>query len=376
MTHRRAAAWMLGFIVFAMMVAWMLRPAADRAVPRADAKDMSVEAPAVRPQSVAPGVAEEEATSSDLTSPQHRAKLAALQDYRAWLAERLAAEDTARSLALAVHLLTFGHGYDPSEARADLDPRVPRWLARARAIAGDDGVAWAMLVSVPGGLVRPSGEFTEGLVLDWAGHDPHNLAPWLYLPGDAVEPEAWLERARSPHAHFTLHWLDAQAVVLDAYRRYPPPPEMRTHLPDGSEWKEGGYPFGLADPIRLPAFQRVTAACRTRGQRAHSPLGCAELGRVMITRSDSLIASSIGTVLARDAAPGRALPPDLRAEQRRMRWVWERYLALDPARTEALWSEYLAEPMPLNEEGVFLFTLEREGVRTTPPAGWNPPDTR
>jgi len=80
--------------------------------------------------------------------------------------------------------------------------------------------------------------------------------------------------------------------------------------------------------------------------------------------------------ILRRADPGGGLPVDLRAQSRLSQWRFDQYTRLrERASLEAM-AAYLGETMPLTEAGMILFALEREGVRTTPPAGWNPPDTR
>lgn len=375
MTRRGAAAWMLGLIVFAMVVAWVLRPAAERAAPHAGASGVASDAPVVRPRSAAPAAAPQQNAPGDAEEARHRAKFAALQDYRAWLAERLAAEDTARSLALAVTLVAPG-AVDPFSPAGDVDPRVPRWFARARAIAGDDGVAWAMLLSIASSSRRGTSTSVDALAVAWAEHDPDNLAPWLHLTGDAAHPEEWLSRALSPRARVTVHWLDVEAVTLAAYRRYPPPSPWREQLIGANGWDEEGPPLGLAPPISLPPLQRVATVCVPRDARVKPPTACVPLGRTMVERSDTVLLANLGMSILRRADPGGRLPVDLRAQSRLSQWRFDQYTRLGERASLEAMAAYLRETMPLTEAGMILFALEREGVRTTPPAGWNPPDTR
>lgn len=375
MTRGRAIAGALGLVAIGAAVWWFARPTPAPPQPPMSSTEAVTAAPTVRPQSPTPGPAPvpDEGDNPPLTAEQ-RARMEALEDYRAWLAERLAAEDTARSLALAVHLLAPAF-IDPERPADNQDPRIPRWFARARAIAGDDGVAWAMLVTVAGRRLHDAPEPSDATVLAWAEHDPHNLAPWTHLSPDAARPGEWFDRARSPQAHFTSYWLDTEAAVMAAYRRYPPPPPWRDMLLGKDGWTETGPPLGLALPIDLPAFQRLMAVCAPRDRSVRPPPSCAPLGRALATRSDTLVAGMIGLAVARRMGDGQ-LPADLHAAERTSRWLQAQFLGLDHDATLMALGDYLREPPPLTEHGFFVFTLERAGIRTTPPAGWNPPARR
>lgn len=375
MTRARLAACGLALVAFVAALWWSTRTH-EGATTRPDAAARGAPAaPEIRPQSPAPrpGPVPEEGDDPAPTAEQ-RARMEALEDYRRWLAERLAAEDTARSLALAVHLLAPGD-IDPTRPADAVDPRLPRWFARARAIAGDDGVAWAMLLTVASGRLRDAPEPGDAIALAWAAHDPHNLAPWTHLSMETVRPEDWFARAQSPQAHVTSHWLDVEAAVMAAYLRYPPPSPWREVLLGENGWSETGAPVGLAVWIDLPAFQRPMAVCAPRDRRVRPPTSCEALGRVLATRSDTLIAQMIGLAIARRAGQG-ALPADLDAVDRLTRWQQGQFLALGEDATLAALGDYLREPPPLTEQGYFAFALERAGIRTMPPPGWTPPGRR
>lgn len=376
MTRGRAIAGALGLVAMGAAVWWFARPDAVIPATPVPVTATATASPTVRPQS--PDLPRAQAPDADtdaLTDEEQRARMDALADYRSWLADRLAAEDTARSLALAVHLLAPG-GYDPSDAAAEVDPRVPGWFARARAIAGDDGVAWSFLMTVVGSRVRASSDANDTIALAWAEHDPHNLAPWLYLSRDAAPPEDWLGRARSPRAHVTLHWLDTEAVVLAAYRRYPPPPTWRAHLVGEGRWAEAGHPLGLAPPLSLPPLQRLMAVCAPRDRRVKPLPACAPAARAMVERSDTLLAEAMGLSIARRTGGDGRLPADLRARERVSRWHREQLWRLSEAESSAAMAEYLLEAPPLTERAYFIHAFERAGIPATPPAGWNPPEQR
>ena len=276
------------------------------------------------------------------------------------LAERLAASGDPRKLAIAAKLWS-------STTDVPGDRKAGRWRTQAFDKGGDDPVVAILLQND----TRSVDGFARRTQERWRASEPGNLVPAM-RSGEPVE--ALLARADT-FDRFSLHLPDLLSTIDAALATFPPDEAQRALLRDAeldipSMSAEYALSWGV---VVSPAFMPLVNACKGDARHATPTrnLECRQLGRVMLTHSDSVLGELFGAALLRhddDAA--------LRAEGDawRRRWAWQskRLQELgEHAEGDCTPAKMRATP-GMGEGDAIRACLTDAGVPLAPPADWDP----
>ena len=316
---------------------------------------------------------------------EQKAAGTAYQEYMRSLVQSLRNNASPRDRALATQMGFVVDYSDRSEPTpADRADRGARLRAAAEAAPDDALVQW---------FWTKAGAEDSGCN---AGHPcPHRAEAALRSqPGNGV---AWVPKLDAawkandiPAADSALsqmarakHFDDQIGAALkawmDVYARYPMPssavakdsPEAK--LDDRSRNFAGAMGFAVA--TAMPAYQSLVQACSRDKQPVASPSrfrDCAQVGRLMLTQSTSLIGRMIGRAVLR--VSGQVTAADV-ANARILDWQYERQALIsaravdDASDTKALAGDWLDTG---DEAQVMQRQLQRAGIPLTPPANWQP----
>lgn len=161
---------------------------------------------------------------------------------------------------------------------------------------------------------------------------------------------------------------------MDVFRRHPMPiSAMDQNGPDAlldDQSRSFSFSMSLAAAFAIPAYQPLVDACNhekhpdASASRFHD---CAQLGRVMLRHSTSLIGRMISLPLLR--LSGQATAADI-ANARVFDWQYDHTQAL-AANENADLKATIADWLATGDESVVLERqLQRAGIALTPPAAW------
>jgi hypothetical protein len=128
--------------------------------------------------------------------------------------------------------------------------------------------------------------------------------------------------------------------------------------------------------LALPAFQPLTIACRTndRGINAERKDDCQKIGRLLVSKGDTMIATRIGSAVLRVS---RSFDETDVAQGRENDWIFaESSKALDPGDGSGVRSLDTARQFQIDwaqtgtELAAMRKAIERAGLPTSPPADW------
>lgn len=276
------------------------------------------------------------------------------------LAERLAASGDPRKLAIAAKLWT-------STTDAPGDRKAGRWRTQAFDKGGDDPVVAILLQND----TRSVDGFARRAQERWRASEPGNLVPAM-RSGESVE--ALLARADT-FDRFSLHLPDLLSTIDAALATFPPDEAQRASLRDAeldipSMSAEYALSWGV---VVSPAFMPLVNACKGDARHATPTrnLECRHLGRVMTTRSDSLIGELFGAVLLRyDDAP------EVRAEgdalRRRLRWQSKAITRVGRCHAGECTPAKMRATPGMGEGDAIRACLTDAGIPLAPPADWDP----
>ena len=349
-------------------------------------KPANATAPSANAASVEPAHAQR--TTDDAEPPQtpeQKAARAAYQEYMRSLVQSLRNSTSARDRVLATQMgfvVDYSDHHEPTSAdRADRGAR----LRAAAEAAPDDALVqwfWANAGAEDTGCDtgHPCPHRAEAALRSQPGNGvawvPALNVAWQAKDTPATE-SALSQMARA--THFDDQIGAALKAWMDVYARYPMPssavvknsPEAK--LDDRSRNFAGAMGFAVA--TAMPAYQSLVQACSRDEQPVASPSrfrDCAQVGRLMLMQSTSLISRMIGRAVLR--VSGQATAADI-ANARIFDWQYERQALIsarsadDASDIKALAGDWLDTG---DEAQVMQRQLQRAGIPLTPPANWQP----
>lgn len=307
----------------------------------------------------------------------------ATQAYHLRVSEALAARATARELALAAILRRLAAwsgvaagGGDPSAARLPPDARAQGWLARSAAAAGaqDDVLLQTLLVAAD---ADDHGGVRARAAARWQALEPDNLAAWLAgdQPGQALAESMRITRHDS-------HFYPRARLVAAALAAFPPTPGERAALLPPDARKDDAElaviaALGIDLAVAIPAFQGVMQPCgdpasaATAGRRE----ACRQVAQVLVARSDSVLAESVGIGMLDRLAVTPAEQAEVRSLRRGFDWRMQQRIPLDGGDGTSF-LRLFRDPTVRDERELAARMLREAGIPPEPPPGWQPPRPR
>jgi len=313
-------------------------------------------------------------------TPEQQANLAAVARYQNTLEVSLRASASPRDWALSA---TVMHSDEQSDGPSPADASRGALLRKAAEAAPTDPLVqwlWAIAPAEISGCTAASPCMNRGNAL--AKLEPDNGAAWVPAVADAVRFHD-VQRTDDALAHMAAAtrydevFRDAKSAWLDAFRRFPMPPEL-LKSPDGKPGDAAlAAESGAMSQVTyaLAPFDELVQACQ-RGERAEVPAArlanCAGAGRLMLDQSTTITARMVGASLLQTAG---ALTAEDRARVRAAQWQIEEHERLAPKGEPDL--AQLREEMDRlvasdSEVAAMQEDLRRAHVSLTPPAGWQP----
>ncbi len=319
-------------------------------------------------------------------TPGQKAAQAAYLDYMRSLVKSLRNSNSARDRALATQMGFVVDDSDRGESSPADSADAGAKLRAAAEAAPDDGLVqwlWAnAAVENSGCNTRSPCPLRAEAALR---SQPGNGAMWI--PKLAI---AWkandIPAAESALAQMALATRfddqigTALKAWMDVYQRYPMPSSavakdsLEAKL-DDRERNFGGA-MGFAVATGMPAYQSLVQACSREKHPDASPSrfrDCAQVGRLMLMHSTSLISRLIGRAVLR--VSGQATAADI-ATARIVDWQYEHWQSLvatraadDASDIKKLAGDWLDTG---DEAQVMQRQLGRAGIPLTPPADWQP----
>lgn len=315
--------------------------------------------------------------------PEEMARAEAHRAYTARMAEALALEGDARSLAFAAILRGFSNpGPDAMEPmdgmpsqRVSRDEEATDWLGAAALLAGQDILANQLIIAA-----SKAGDESQRrqAARRWLVADPGNLTPLLFM---GLSPDELLSRARD------MRWADARMYaavrwMASAYRRHPPTAHEQSAL-------GGGEPFaidefaalhavGVWTAMALPGYQPVVQACRDNalGVTPSRVADCRHLASLLTGSRANALDQSIGLRML-SGLPGSDVDRiEIEARQRRIHWQmlqWGRAAQQQPRDGAEQFVRLLADPSIDTEQQLLERVLQEAGIPLEPPPGWTAP---
>jgi hypothetical protein len=295
----------------------------------------------------------------------------ASRDYHAWLADRLAADGSARDLALAANLRAMSLAGELFHSGATLpqladDARLAEWIERGARDGHDDPFV-QMLLTRP---FHPQDAARRKTVRDaWRAADPDNLAA---LPDDEGPVDEILAAAADAR-RFDVYYGTLLRSVLTAMERHPPSSRFARHLLDETTPTVPSYAATLGvSMLELPRFSPAVDACK--GDALAQPgrrEACMRYGGVLAEASDTLIAHMIGLAILRNSAVDAEGRERIEQRRRGASWIWQQWHEVvdrNPIGFADWQADALRASPGIAEMTLMRQALEANGISAEPPA--------
>ena len=319
-------------------------------------------------------------------TPEQKAASATYQNYMRSLVHSLRTSADARDRALATQMsfmIDFFDTHEPTGADRAAHGAMLRGAAEA---APDDALVqwlWASASPEDSGC-NPSSPCPRR-VEAVARLQPDNGSAWLpvfntaWKANDTAAAESALAQMALAKL-FDEQFGMALKAWMDVYRRYPMPKSViARNSPEATfddQTRNFAWSMAFAAAVATPAYQSLLKACSREKHPDDSPLrfrDCAQVGRLMLTQSTSLLSSRIGRAVLR--VSGHATAVDI-ANARAADWQYEHWQTLVLGRTDYDVSDLKATAVDWLDTGdetqVMRRRLQRAGIPLTPPADWQP----
>jgi hypothetical protein len=279
------------------------------------------------------------------------------------------------------------HSDEQSEGPSPADAARGALLRKAAEAAPTDRLVqwiWAIAPVELSGCTAASPCRNRGSAL--AKLEPDNGAAWVPAVADAARfhdasrtDDALVHMAAA--TRYDEAFRDAKSAWLDAFRRFPMPPEL-LRLPDGKTGDatlaaESGAMSQLN--YAIPPFDDLVQACQ-RGRQGEVPAArfasCASAGRLMLDQSTTIPGRMVGATLLEMSG---ALTAEDRERVRAAQWQLEQHMRLAPhgEGDMTLMREQMDRLVASdNEVAAMQEDLRRAHVALTPPSGWQPRQER
>lgn len=319
---------------------------------------------------------QDDAADSDgagVVDPRDEAAEKAWKNYQGSVFDSLSHSVDPRDWALAT--LVHVSGTNPAELHQD-----DELIARSAAQSPSD--ALAQWIAVQTG--RKSAPTTRANALR-ALHrlEPDNAAVWnedLIRAAEGRDPDAMdAALARMAAAtRFDIHWTDAIKALIGVYDRLPPPADyvrlMSNSDPEFSEKDFAGIiAAATTAAMAIPALQHVINACRAGSSPAHDARAddCGAVGRLMVSRGDTLIINRIGYAVMRAS---RTFTEEDVLLARPDDWVYGQFTAILHASGPLARERDISYQHDWLETGSEMEAMRRvvagAGIALTPPNDW------
>jgi hypothetical protein len=316
-------------------------------------------------------------------TPEQQANLAAVARYQHGLEESLRASASPRDWALSATVMHSDERSDGPDGPLPSDASRGALLRKAAEAAPTDRLVqwlWAIAPAELSGCNAASPCVNRGNAL--AKLEPDNGAAWVPAIADAAQfrDAARMDDALAHMAAATRYdeaFRDARSAWLDAFRRFPMPPEL-LRSPDGKTGDatlaaESGAMSQLT--YALAPYDELVQACQS-GAHVEVPLArranCANAGRLMLDQSTTITARMVGMTILEMSG---ALTAEDQARVRAVQWQLEQHMRLMPKGESDL--PRMRDEMDRlaasdSEVAAMQEDLRRAHVALTPPAGWQP----
>jgi hypothetical protein len=322
--------------------------------------------------------------SESQQTPEEKAAQVAGQSYMLSLALSLSNSASPRDRAMATEVWGIVDVWDHrATASADRLRRGAILRAAAEAAPDDALVQWMWVHASPEdsgcNATRPCPHRLEAVAL----LQPDNGSAWVplfnaaWMAKDVPAAESTLaDMARS--TNFDEQSGTALKAWMDIYQRYPVRRSVFVPRSDEDKFEEQTVEFtsslAFAGAMAIQNLGELVNACRYEKNPDASPQrfrDCAQVGRLMMAHSSSLISRQIGRALLR--VSGQATAEDI-AKARVVEWQYEQWGNVIPADDDV---EYLkaeaSDWLDTSDEiKVLQREMQRKGIPLNPPAEWQP----
>jgi hypothetical protein len=330
-----------------------------------------------------------ENVSSPAASEADRANVARLDEidkaYRIEVVKALSASAAPRDRALAAVIDSI-HITGASGSADKIDDAA---LIEQAAAAAPNDVLVQWIAMMQSERTTPPRELAEQALGRLQNLEPDNASVWMHAlirashQHDTAAADAAVRRMAAS-THVDDHFVDFKKALIEANRRYPLPDEyfrLASANPSMSLMTPQSAPYFLAAAFAaatmLPGYQPLIAACKPTAdfQPAAARIDdCARIGRLMATKSDTLIANVIGFAVLRVS---RSYTADDVKLARAQDWMMEKYRSIADGTYVTPAAKLVEEMDDVTATGSELEgmrrTVARENLPTEPPADWIDP---
>lgn len=299
--------------------------------------------------------------------------------YHARIASQLAASGKPRELAFAATLQRFADEVQGSTtATTTASPasaQETQWLREAAAKAGDDVIAWTL-------LLQDDASSHRNAAAHWQALEPGNLAAWI--AGDAAS-EALFDAVRRT-TYYDGHMYPRVRWMAGTLRAHPPTAEeakwlMAGDRPDAPPFDLEEFSamaaFGIDMAVAMPALMPLTDGCRDEALQVTATRRdtCRHVAGLLLDKPRSLQAESIGIALLGELARNPAEQAAVAERRRQFDWRMQQFMQLmmkDAEPDNAAFLRLFNNPDIDNEIELTERLLREAGVPLQPPADWEP----
>ena len=304
-----------------------------------------------------------------------------------WQQLGAALKDSAqpREQALAAYLLGLGLTSAPEGTRANsrkpaADPATYFTIRNLLAEVHGSHDAIALSIATQAAVEQNNQDLTNVMAGRWQLVEPDNLAPRLFsdTPIDAVLLEARKATRYETHAYGQIRFMTSVFKRWHASREEAG--SGYSKLPESDEARAAVNAFGIWAAYGIPAFQKLTRACRDKALLSTSTRGedCLHVARVMADNSDDLFSMGVGIAMLQRAA---ITPEDIAlAATLRRNKEWQQHQYYEVLTQGMNEQEQVTDMVRLlktrgvdNEIQLMQAGLREKGVALTAPDDWQPP---
>lgn len=299
--------------------------------------------------------------------------------YHARIASQLAASGKPRELAFAATLQRFADEVQGSTtATTTASPasaQETQWLREAAAKAGDDVIAWTL-------LLQDDASSHRNAATHWQALEPDNLAAWLV---GKVSSDALFEAARKT-THYNQHFYPRVRWMAAALRAHPPTTQEAKLLMAGGE--PDARPFDLEEfsamaalgidmAVAMPVLRTLMDGCRGEALQSTAMRRdtCRHVAGLLLDKPRSRMAEMYGIGLLRELASNQAEQAASAERRRQFDWQTQQFMQLmmkDAEPDNGAFLRLFNNPDIDNEIELTERLLREAGVPLQPPADWEP----
>lgn len=303
--------------------------------------------------------------------------------YHARVASQLAASGQPRALALASTLQRIAALIRANPTATGQVPppsaQAAQWWRQAAANAGDDVLAWTLLLQNDNDTdTRSQAEAAR----HWQALEPDNLAAWLAAD---LPTEALFEAARTT-THYNQHLYPRVRWITAALRAHPPTAAetrllMAGDAPDPAPFNVEEFAamaaFGIGMAVVVPGWAPLMDGCREPALQALPARreACRHVASVLLDEPRNLETELMGIGLLRQLARTPAEQATATERRRQLDWRVRQQMQLNMASVKSgndVFLRLFDNPAIDNEQELVEQQLRQAGIPLQPPADWVP----